>query len=110
MSEKGLRILADPANRPLIREFLDNPLARHRPAVRRVADAARELPARGKHVLVRRRRGEPLRLGRLTGRRGDAVEASDDRTFDTVLEAERAVLTARLAEFLEDDPESRRGG
>ena len=110
MSEKGLRILANPANRQLIREFLDNPLARHRPAVKRVADAARELPARGKHVLVRRSRGEPLRLGRLTGRRGDAVEVLDDQTFHTVLEAERVVLTARLAEFLEDDLESKKGG
>ena len=110
MSEKGLRILADPANRPLIREFLDNPLARHRPALQRVADAARELPARGKQVLVRRSQGEPLRLGRLTGRRGDAVDVSDDRIFNTVLEAERAVLTARLAEFLEDDPASRQDG
>ena len=106
MSEKGLRILADPANRHLIREFLKDPLARHRPAVQRVADAARELPARGKHVLVRRNRGEQLLLGRLTGKRGDAVEILDDRTFDTVLEAERAVLAARLAEYLEDDFDS----
>ena len=106
MSEKGRRILADPANRHLIREFLENPLARHRPAVQRVADAARELPVGGKQVLVRRNRGQPLRLGRLTGRRGDTVDVLDDRTFDTVLEAERAVLAARLAEFLEGDPNS----
>ncbi len=106
MSEKGRRILADPANRHLIREFLNNPLARHRPAVQRVADAAREIPTRGKQVLVRRNRGEPLRLGRLTGRRGDAVEVLDDPTFDTVQEAEQAVLTSRLADFLEDDLDS----
>ena len=103
MSNKGMKILLEPKNKELIKKFLKNPLGRHSLEVQRIADAIRELPISNKHVLIRRQRDMPFEVGRLTGQRGEAIKIVEGLKFDTLLEAERAILISRLREYFGND-------
>ena len=103
MSNKGMKILSEPKNKDLIKKFLNNPLGRHSLEVQRIADAIRELPISNKHVLIRRQRNMPFEVGRLTGQRGETIKIVDGLKFDTLLEAERAILITRLREYFGND-------
>jgi hypothetical protein len=45
----------------------------------------------------------PFEVGRLTGQRGEAIKIVEGLKFDTLLEAERAILISRLREYFGND-------
>ena len=103
MSNKGMKILSETKNKDLIKKFLNNTIVLHSHEVQRIADAIRELPISNKHILIRRQRNMPFEVGRLTGQRGETIKIVEGLKFDTLLEAERAILITRLREYIGND-------
>jgi hypothetical protein len=83
------------ADRRLLPAFKRHPFGPHSPALQRLLAVLRAGPAAGRHVLITRKPNAEWGLGRLTGRRGEAIEVIPGPTFTDRGTAEWAVLKLR---------------
>jgi len=93
MLSKSLRI--DPTRLDPVREFFANPIGRHGAELDAILSVLRAGPIAGKYCLICTRPHQEWRIGRLSGRRGEAPVIEDNRVFASIADAERAVFRLR---------------
>ena len=87
----------DPERLDLVEEFKARPFGPYGPELRRLVNGLRAGPVAGRYVLVCVERHKAWVLGRLTGRRGAAIEMFDDCRFTNLAAGEWEIFKRRWA-------------